>query len=111
MLVQKPLVNTATAPGPVRPIATQTLPSRIVEYVLGNSLHRLIRAQHSIVESATEGSVSRLAGLALVGGKLQGFSCERLFKYLNRLGHDVQITLTESPATAGQGRTTLEGAA
>lgn len=41
---------------------------------------------------------------ALMRGKLTGFSTERLFRFLNALGCDVQIVVKpklESPATAG----------
>ncbi|MEG4090780.1 helix-turn-helix transcriptional regulator [Microcoleus sp. Pol12B4] len=42
---------------------------------------------------------------ALMRGKLTGFSTERLFRFLNALGYDVQIVVKkhklESPAAAG----------
>jgi predicted XRE-type DNA-binding protein len=38
---------------------------------------------------------------ALLRGKLSGFSTERLMKYLNALGHDVQIVVTPSRSASG----------
>lgn len=34
---------------------------------------------------------------AILGGKLQGFTLDRLFKYLNALGRDVKIIVQEKP--------------
>lgn len=39
----------------------------------------------------------------LVRGKLAGFSMERLFRFLNALGHDVQITAQDAEAGAPAG--------
>ena len=35
---------------------------------------------------------------ALVRGRLDGFSLERLYRFLNSLGRDIQITLRDKPA-------------
>ena len=36
---------------------------------------------------------------ALVRGQLRGFSTDRLFRFLNALGHDVEIRVKSKPAT------------
>ncbi len=42
---------------------------------------------------------------ALVRGRLSGFSMERLYRCLNRLGHDVEIVVKRAPRTRGHART------
>jgi len=44
---------------------------------------------------------------ALLGGRLDGFSTERLFRLLNSLGWDVQIRLSKAkPRAQGRARVT-----
>jgi predicted XRE-type DNA-binding protein len=42
---------------------------------------------------------------ALVRGRLEGFSMERLYRFLNALGQDVEIVVRPKPRTEKQGRT------
>ena len=39
---------------------------------------------------------------ALVRGRLDGFSLERLYRFLNSLGRDIQITLRDIPKNRGE---------
>ena len=41
---------------------------------------------------------------ALVRGRLAGFSTERLFRFLNALGHDIKIVVTEKPRSRKRSR-------
>jgi predicted XRE-type DNA-binding protein len=42
---------------------------------------------------------------ALVRGRLEGFSMERLYRFLNALGQDVEIVVRPKPRSAQQGHT------
>jgi predicted XRE-type DNA-binding protein len=44
---------------------------------------------------------------ALVGGKLDGFSMDRLYRFLNALGRDVEIVLRPMPKSRKQGKLTV----
>ncbi len=44
---------------------------------------------------------------ALISGKLTGFSLERLFRFLNKLGHDVAISVQPKSRTRKYGATTV----
>lgn len=46
---------------------------------------------------------------ALTRGNLRGFSTERLLRFLNALGHDVEIRVSPQPAAAGRGRMHVVG--
>jgi predicted XRE-type DNA-binding protein len=59
----------------------------------------------------TQAAAGRLLGInqpkvsALLNGRLDGFSSDRLFRFLNALGCDVQITISRPhPRTPGQVR-------
>ena len=59
----------------------------------------------------TQDAAGKLLGIsqpkvsALLNGRLDGFSTERLFRFLNRLGCDVQIKVTKArPHTTGHVR-------
>ena len=47
---------------------------------------------------------------ALVRGKLSGFSVERLFRFLNTLGSDVEIRVTPNPQPNSQAQTRVVSA-
>jgi predicted XRE-type DNA-binding protein len=57
----------------------------------------------------TQAAAGKLLGItqpkvsALLNGRLDGFSTERLFRFLNTLGCDVQITVSR-PRSRGRGR-------
>ncbi|MBF0195808.1 MAG: XRE family transcriptional regulator [Magnetococcales bacterium] len=42
---------------------------------------------------------------AILGGKLKGFTLERLFKFLNALGQDVEIVVKNKPQSRSMGHT------
>ena len=44
---------------------------------------------------------------ALVRGRLDGFSMERLYRFLNALGRDVEIVVRPTPGSRGQPRVTV----
>ncbi|MBI1784546.1 XRE family transcriptional regulator [Candidatus Sumerlaeota bacterium] len=47
---------------------------------------------------------------ALMRGKLDGFSAERLFRFLNALGRDVQIVIRPNPRGAISARVSVRAA-
>ena len=57
----------------------------------------------------TQAAAARLLGIdqpkvsALLRGKLTGFSTERLIKFLNALGRDVEIVIRDRPRAKGPG--------
>jgi predicted XRE-type DNA-binding protein len=57
----------------------------------------------------TQTAAAKLLGIdqpkvsALLRGKLQGFSTERLIKFLNALGRDVEIVVKDRPRRSGPG--------
>jgi predicted XRE-type DNA-binding protein len=46
---------------------------------------------------------------ALVRGNVGGYTIERLFKFLNRLGQDVEIVIRPKPKTALTAATRVRG--
>lgn len=58
----------------------------------------------------TQSQAAELLGLdqpkvsALVRGKVDGYSFDRLFRFLNALGQDIQITLRASPGRKNDGK-------
>jgi len=75
---------------------------------LASQIDRIIRArrlkQVKVAEilGIDQGKVS-----ALVRGKLAGFSTERLLKFLNALGRDIKIVVTEKPRSRRRSRLTV----
>ena len=45
---------------------------------------------------------------ALVNGRISGFSLERLFSFIRRLGDDVEITIKHAKATSPTGKMLLK---
>jgi predicted XRE-type DNA-binding protein len=70
---------------------------------------RIIQRRH-----LTQAAAGKLLGIsqpnvsALLNGRLDGFSTERLFRCLNRLGCDVQIKVSKSRCRAGHVRVSAE---
>jgi predicted XRE-type DNA-binding protein len=66
-------------------------------------------AQIIEAKGLTQVAAARLLGVdqpkvsALLRGKLTGFSTERLIKFLNALGRDVEIVVRDRPRTKGPG--------
>jgi predicted XRE-type DNA-binding protein len=75
---------------------------------LASQIDRVIRArrlkqvQVAEILGVDQGKVS-----ALVRGRLAGFSTERLFRFLNALGRDVKIVVTETPRSRKRSRLTV----
>ena len=44
---------------------------------------------------------------ALVRGRLAGFSAERLFRFLNALGHDIEIVVKQKPRSRKRAHVTV----
>ena len=65
----------------------------------------LTQAQAAEALGTTQPIVSNLRR-----GRLSGFSLDRLLRFLNALGHDVEIRVGSRPARRGTARTTVEPA-
>jgi predicted XRE-type DNA-binding protein len=87
---------------------------------LANSEELLIKAElvrqiSNLIdaESLTQTEAAKILGIdqpkvsALLNGKLSGFSTERLFKFLNALGSDVEIRVIPKPIPESQARTRI----
>lgn len=67
-------------------------------------------------KNLTQNEAAKLLGVdqpkisALLHGKLSGFSTERLFRFLNALGSDVEIRVISSPQVGSQARTRIVNA-
>ena len=73
------------------------LMGRIAEIIKGR---RLTQDQAAEVLETTQPIVSNL-----MNGKLHGFSLERLVRFLNALGRDVDIVVKRRPRSRGRART------
>jgi predicted XRE-type DNA-binding protein len=64
----------------------------------------------------TQAEAARILGVnqpkvsALRNGRLDGFSTERLIRFLNRLGRDVKIVVSEKPRSRRRARLTVGAA-
>ena len=64
----------------------------------------------------TQTEAARILGVsqpkvsALRNGRLDGFSTERLIRFLNTLGRDVRIVVSEKPRSRGRARLTVRAA-
>lgn len=83
---------------------------------LPNADERLAKAQvamliHLAIEDRglSQRQAARVLGLdqanisRLMGGKLSGFTLERLFRFLRALGMDIDVTVRKKPERAGHG--------
>ncbi len=80
-------------------LAKAQLAGRIDEVIKVRGLKQVEVAE---ILGVDQGKVS-----ALVRGRLAGFSTERLFKFLNALGHDIKIVVTEKPRSRKRSRLTV----
>lgn len=72
---------------------------------LGVLIHQSIREQGlSQVQAARVLGVNQPKISALMNGKMDGFSLERLLNFLSALGHDVKLTIGRRPALRKAGR-------
>ena len=80
-------------------LAKAQLAGRIDEVIKARGLKQVEVAE---ILGVDQGKVS-----ALVRGRLAGFSTERLFRFLNALGHDIKIVVTEKPRSRKRSRLTV----
>ena len=75
---------------------------RLAKAKLAHAICLIIQSQHlTQAGAAARLGVDQPKVSALVRGQLDGFSTDRLFRFLNALGHDVEVTLR--PAKHGIG--------
>jgi predicted XRE-type DNA-binding protein len=75
---------------------------RLAKAKLAHAICLIIESQHlTQAKAAARLGIDQPKVSALVRGQLDGFSTDRLFRFLNALGHDVQVTLR--PAKHGLG--------
>ncbi|PSB02302.1 helix-turn-helix domain-containing protein [Merismopedia glauca] len=87
---------------------------------LANSDELLIKAElvrqiSNLIDakSLTQTQAAKILGIdqpkvsALLNGKLSGFSTDRLFKFLNALGSDVEIRVISKPRLESQAQTRI----
>jgi predicted XRE-type DNA-binding protein len=87
---------------------------------LANSDELLIKAElvrqiSNLIDSKnlTQTEAAKILGIdqpkvsALLNGKLSGFSTDRLFRFLNALGIDVEIRVTSKPTLESQAQTRI----
>jgi predicted XRE-type DNA-binding protein len=67
--------------------------------------HIITQQQMTQAEAAERLGIDQPKVSALVNGKLSGFSTERLFRFLNALGQDVEIVVKTKPNSSSQART------
>jgi predicted XRE-type DNA-binding protein len=92
------------------------------DLALPNPRERLVKAKlaHRICEliaerGLTQTKAAQIMGLdqpkisALMRGKLRGFSAERLFRYLNDLGQEVEIIIRPAQPAGRRGETYIAG--
>ncbi len=65
---------------------------------LANAIHRTL-SERGLTQSEAAGlmGTTQAKVSAIVRCKLDGFSIDRLFRFLNALGQDVEITITPKP--------------
>jgi len=75
---------------------------------LASEIGQIIRARRwTQVEVAEILGVDQGKVSALVRGRLAGFSTERLFRFLNALGRDVKIVVSQKPRSRKRARLTV----
>jgi predicted XRE-type DNA-binding protein len=77
---------------------------RLVKAALARKISEIITKRHlSQVEAAELLGIDQPKISALVRGRLTGFSLDRLMRFLNILGRDVQIVVKARPRTRQRG--------
>ena|SRR5205823_4337238 len=77
---------------------------RLVKAALARKISEIITKRHlSQVEAAELLRIDQPKISALVRGRLTGFSLDRLMRFLNILGRDVQIVVKAKPRRRQQG--------
>ena len=78
---------------------------------LGVLIHQSIREQGlSQIEAARALGVNQPKISALMNGKMDGFSLERLLIFLSALGHDIKLTIGRRTTTRKVGRVVISTA-
>ncbi len=78
----------------------------LIKAELVRQISELIRMQKlTQIEAAELLGIDQPKVSALLRGKLSGFSTERLFRFLNALGSDVEIRVTIKPRSDSQAQT------
>lgn len=78
---------------------------------LGVLIHQSIREQGlSQVQAARVLGVNQPKISALMNGKMDGFSLERLLTFLSALGHEVKLTISRRPPPGKAGRVLIANA-
>jgi predicted XRE-type DNA-binding protein len=81
---------------------------RTTKVALAVELNRILQAK-----GLTQAAAAKLLDVnqpkisALLNYRLDGFSVERLLKFLTALGHDVRITIKSAPPGRGSGRISI----
>lgn len=84
----------------------------IAKAKLANQIGQIIKARGlKQVEVAEILGVDQGKVSALERGRLSGFSTERLFRFLNALGRDIKIVITEKPRSRKRSRLTVTSVA
>lgn len=77
----------------------------LVKAELARQINEIITKRHmSQAEAAELLGVDQPKVSALMRGKLTGFSTERLFRFLNALGRDVEIVVKSKPKSRAEAR-------
>lgn len=77
----------------------------LVKAELARRISEIITKRHlSQVEAAELLGIDQPKVSALVRGKLTGFSTERLFRFLNALGREVEIVVKSKPRSRSKAR-------
>jgi predicted XRE-type DNA-binding protein len=75
---------------------------------LARQISQIITKRHlTQVEAAELLGIDQPKVSALIRGKLSGFSTERLFRFLNALGRDVEIVVKRKPKSRKEARITV----
>lgn len=75
---------------------------------LAGQIGQIIKKKHlTQVEAAELLGIDQPKVSALIRGKLSGFSTERLFRFLNALGRDVEIVVKRKPKSRKEARITV----
>jgi predicted XRE-type DNA-binding protein len=75
---------------------------------LARQISQIITKRHlTQVEAAELLGIDQPKVSALIRGKLSGFSTERLFRFLNALGRDVEIVVKRKPKSRQEARITV----
>jgi predicted XRE-type DNA-binding protein len=78
----------------------------LVKAELAHQISVLIAAQNlTQTQAAVILGIDQPKISALLRGKLSGFSTDRLFRFLNALGSNVEIRVTAQPRSAAQAQT------